>query len=1435
MAIRQLHVSSEKDSIELMAKLRGLKIGKSKIPLRSLWPVEMDNRKRKKLLDKVSKQMTQLNRKGYGGFYDRKIEDKKVTYRCQADAIIALICLDQFEICTDQPINIQFEGKDSKFMYDEVFRIRNLIQKQQNESNLLALQPDTSSPLPSKSRETASTNLQSSSLRSCSKSSTSSKKGQKKDQFANTKNGDDGISQIEKIAQDSIKQKIDGRGKLNKSNSNRNGRNTGGKTAAIKIDRSYKGDQTFSKNQNQGGRQDSYPSSSKLSPVKPKSMISKRTIGSDCAKFSVSTKATIEEEYTFSDKAYFLMQKINLEQRIKDKGYEVSFTFRDREDGGKLLARMIDGSQSYIMKELFDFFNLMDSNQDLPTRICKYLAQQTEMTDSINKKLIENGICAVIIPTNTNATISVIAKNATEYEKVTAVLLEIFDTKSTTVSGEAFSFPQDTAILLSSIQQDIAMSSKLLLEAELNDYTSSCTITVTGPRNNLHDVIRAIQAKLEEYKLIKFDITDTPVLKTEYLRTYLKDNIRSIEKIFGCRIEVEAKLDSDSWLMERCKNISISCYQIYKNTIENRIRTILRGITVQKEDGISKYSLTGRLLSSSRNKARLQRLQEELHCLIAIAGNKGESKCQKPSANPRNAFLRRTEPKIGKVATKGVVNLTQATPQTSRSKRKINNVAIKLVKGRIEQDGGATADVIVNSVSTNNFSEGKIAAALFKAGGTAYQQECRTQLQFPQDDSIGSTNGQYFGCKKVYHIPFLTSDRSISWLILRIEDCLRKADRESMRSIAIPIIGTGQLKLDVQEIARKMTDTSVKFAYNQTGSLREIYFMVFPTDTNVYNAFEYVLELNNPLEVPLHHQTDLLDKITKSTGETPVEENSYSALKLLFSARYDGTEVPISINVYHGNAHNATTDAIIDVTSLCAKHSNLDSHLDIMRYSDSRHTSQTLRILSSKSRSSIYQVCPYGCLPGFGTILAIINAREQKSITIPLLSIEINISHVYRLIGAIETFLANHLDETNYVNCFNFVIGYEDRSQEFATWVQMQITNKSLQFGWQISQHVAVTEFGLNIIYVAEDQSVISKLKSKIEEYADSWICHKMKDEDYFNSIDQNRWNRLVLQFWSEYNTILVKQDGNKTVCISGLENDILNAILSINKLSQIYFEEKAYNEVEKFAADSAQWHAKFGQSRTNFDVKLNYEIEKNYKTYTKDKTKKIFQIDATTKTVDFGRMLIRLADGTQCSIGKLSSEDFAIPDSWENTNEDEIKDGYFRIIDVKNQREINSVSNLPGLSGYKIRRLQRIQNWNLYRRYQIMKTEVATAVQKYKPGAQVERQLFHGTSSRSVTAICKSGFDRDFSGTSAGSGYGTGTYFAVKAHLSQGFGDSLLLVRVLTGIYGSSSGSGRPNLSIIPGSQNERIHSVVDNTSSPSMYVVSNDNSAYPEYIIHL
>ena len=71
------------------------------------------------------------------------------------------------------------------------------------------------------------------------------------------------------------------------------------------------------------------------------------------------------------------------------------------------------------------------------------------------------------------------------------------------------------------------------------------------------------------------------------------------------------------------------------------------------------------------------------------------------------------------------------------------------------------ADVIVNSIGLGNYSLGTIAESLWNAGGQAYKDDCNTKLANLTIDDIGITDGRYFKCQKIYHIPFLSSCKTV--------------------------------------------------------------------------------------------------------------------------------------------------------------------------------------------------------------------------------------------------------------------------------------------------------------------------------------------------------------------------------------------------------------------------------------------------------------------------------------------------------------------------------------------------------------------------------------------------------------------------------------------------------------------------------------------------
>ena len=78
------------------------------------------------------------------------------------------------------------------------------------------------------------------------------------------------------------------------------------------------------------------------------------------------------------------------------------------------------------------------------------------------------------------------------------------------------------------------------------------------------------------------------------------------------------------------------------------------------------------------------------------------------------------------------------------------------------------------------------------------------------------------------------------------------------------------------------------------------------------------------------------------------------------------------------------------------------------------------------------------------------------------------------------------------------------------------------------------------------------------------------------------------------------------------------------------------------------------------------------------------------------------------------------------------------------------------------------------------------------------------------------------------GMSFGRGTYFSTSSEYSVGYGSKLMiLAKVVTGKYAAgNSYMDRKNLP-------SGCHSTVNNVSSPSIFVVYHDASAYPEYVI--
>ncbi|CAH3184141.1 unnamed protein product, partial [Porites lobata] len=153
-----------------------------------------------------------------------------------------------------------------------------------------------------------------------------------------------------------------------------------------------------------------------------------------------------------------------------------------------------------------------------------------------------------------------------------------------------------------------------------------------------------------------------------------------------------------------------------------------------------------------------------------------------------------------------------------------------------------------------------------------------------------------------------------------------------------------------------------------------------------------------------------------------------------------------------------------------------------------------------------------------------------------------------------------------------------------------------------------------------------------------------------------------------------------------------------------------------------------------------------------------------------------------------------------------------------------------------KITVIEKIKNAFLNERYK-RKREQIKNILKVSDNDNVERLLFHGTSSDVIDAICKHNFDHRCHGKN-GTKYGKGSYFAVKASYSNNYCSGMtrfmFLARVLTGEFKQGDESlHRPPLKDPSNPASDLYDSCVDNESSPSIFVIFNDEQCYPTYLI--
>uniref|UniRef100_A0A8C2AQM1 Si:ch73-252i11.1 n=1 Tax=Cyprinus carpio TaxID=7962 RepID=A0A8C2AQM1_CYPCA len=192
-----------------------------------------------------------------------------------------------------------------------------------------------------------------------------------------------------------------------------------------------------------------------------------------------------------------------------------------------------------------------------------------------------------------------------------------------------------------------------------------------------------------------------------------------------------------------------------------------------------------------------------------------------------------------------------------------------------------------------------------------------------------------------------------------------------------------------------------------------------------------------------------------------------------------------------------------------------------------------------------------------------------------------------------------------------------------------------------------------------------------------------------------------------------------------------------------------------------------------------------------------------------------------------------ALPEHWDKALTPET--GYKRVPLQSTSAEYIKIKELFGrtMIGFRILKIERIQNKALWEVYQWQKD----FMKKNNGGRDVtEKQLFHGTDSTHLDAICHNNFDWRICGTH-GTAYGKGSYFARDAKYSHSYTKdsgtrSMFVCRILVGSYtkGDSSYLRPPSKD---GGDTVFYDSCVNDVLDPSIFVVFEKHQIYPEYLI--
>ncbi|XP_030609404.1 protein mono-ADP-ribosyltransferase PARP14-like [Archocentrus centrarchus] len=702
------------------------------------------------------------------------------------------------------------------------------------------------------------------------------------------------------------------------------------------------------------------------------------------------------------------------------------------------------------------------------------------------------------------------------------------------------------------------------------------------------------------------------------------------------------------------------------------------------------------------------------------------------------------------------------------------------------------------------------------------------------------------GCSKIFFIECLRWD-GVDGLGMRmlangLKMCLELCVKEGWSSIAFPVIGPGiVLKFPQKEAIQVLTDSIHQFGLSGScGSLHTIYVVIKPDYPDSEECYH---EIHRHLSLTMNHRDQAIFKSLKSDlADITMNVKGGVALQMVL-----------------GDIINETTDAVVNSTDFTNFHGGVCKQILSVAGPQVEADLRNAKVKKGDIFKSLPGVFPCKAILHMCTekdaglieqqllnIIQICESSGYRSVAIPAIgagSGELDPNLVaHAILQGVKTAASSRLLQCLtsirlVLNKINVFLAF--KTQLMLMFPSAVINTVSASQLLPLQQRRMPVNTGLSVLCTTRQQSVFLFLGRCRKSVNDAMT--KVKDMYQAHCSTQNITKEQLadltqdeikdLQQVVETQGLHVQQDqhGDGGLEVSGLKDGVTELMQMLNSIARLRIEVRDREEDDLYTrvawcilGHDGNWE--------RLPKTANHNLEKG------NIMKGIEDTQGNSWNVDL-QMMEAKRGFRQTKLKRLENHsDFTLPLYWDSMAIGE----NLKVVTLEpsSAEYIKIHMAFTQTVQRTVKKIERLQNVHLRQAYEVQKKKLS---EKNRPeGGAGEKLLYHGTSQDSFDSIRKDGFNRSFSGKNA-TAYGQGTYFAVNASYSASptyskpaadGSQAVFVAQVLTGIYTQ----GRSDMRLPPLRDNkpdDRYDSVVDRIYNPSMFIVFNDNQAYPDYLI--